>query len=346
MHYRFWGLLDSCLAANDPVTGVPVPNLTNKPYHVINMSYGSDCDMNNDGDSNDTGEQDGTGLPLPSTDTGCGSSTEEAAINAAWGAGVVIVAAAGNDYGTSPHYPAAFINVIAVAATDWHDNLSSFSTFGNAWVDVAAPGSNILSVVPDQVCFDFFGTFYNPAEGCQDWYSGTSMASPHAAGVAAMVWSKLGESSATNAQVRSCLENGADTTGALGQNFQAWVGYGRVNLNNALNCSPTPSAPSMHISLINVSTQNVGQGNKKGWAEVFIADPNGVPVSNALVTGTFSGNFTEVVSNIQTTSNGSAVFLTTGKKKGGVAFMFCVDSVTHATTEYKVSENVATCAAF
>jgi thermitase len=149
-------------------------------------------------------------------------------VNYAWTQGVVIVAGAGNGYTTKPLYPAAFDNVIAVGATDYFDNLAYFSSFGD-WVSVLAPGHTIFSTVPNHFCAGMEPT---DLRGCHDWKSGTSMATPHVSGIAAMVWAQ--DLNQTNAQVRSSIENSAEVEGALGQNFQAWVQHGRVNLYEAL----------------------------------------------------------------------------------------------------------------
>ncbi|WP_342028993.1 S8 family serine peptidase [Arthrobacter crystallopoietes] len=77
------------------------------------------------------------------------SRTLEAAVNNAWNKGAVLVAAAGNTGSQSKIYPAAYPNVIAVAATDNNDAKASFSTYGAKWVDVAAPGVNVYSTFPN-----------------------------------------------------------------------------------------------------------------------------------------------------------------------------------------------------
>lgn len=133
------------------------------------------------------------------------SATLESAVNYAWNKGVVIVAAAGNDASNIKLYPAAYQNVIAVAATNNKDERASFSTYGADWVDIAAPGENIYATFPNHkfAIERLYGRSKN-----YDIASGTSMASPIVAATAALVWSKY--PSFTNTQIRSQIESTAD----------------------------------------------------------------------------------------------------------------------------------------
>ncbi|MDO8689684.1 MAG: S8 family serine peptidase, partial [Dehalococcoidia bacterium] len=114
------------------------------------------------------------------------STVEEDAVNYAYSKGVMIVAAAGNCFvagsgclvANPMMYPAALPHVVAVAATDSSDNHTFYSEEGS-YVDLAAPGGGSSS---DAIWSTCTGSNY-----CQK--AGTSMASPHVAGVAALVWS-------------------------------------------------------------------------------------------------------------------------------------------------------------
>jgi len=178
---------------------------TNNGYHIINISLG---------------------------DPALGLGIQDAVTNA-FEAGLILVAGAGNNYQLNPpnqFYPANCEGVISVAATDFFDNLASFSNFGSG-VDVAAPGVNILSTYPGEACGD---------PDCYTWISGTSMATPVVAGAAALVLDSIGgdpivRSPLLRDAVINAILNNADQTGALGQNMLAWTQYGRLNLQAALN---------------------------------------------------------------------------------------------------------------
>ncbi len=138
--------------------------------------------------------------------------------------------AAGNERNNddvNPTYPSAFDldNIVSVAATDRNDRLASFSNYGATTVDLAAPGVDIYSTVPN---------------GGHASYSGTSMATPHVSGVAALILSKYPD--LTNEQVKARLLNGVDK---LPQLEGKVLTGGRLNAYNALeDDSIAPAAPN------------------------------------------------------------------------------------------------------
>lgn len=154
------------------------------------------------------------------------SRTLEAAVQNAWKEGVVIVAAAGNSGTEDRIYPAAYSNVIAVAATNNKDTKAHFSTYGD-WVDVAAPGEDVYSTFPNH---EFVIGTQNDRSMGYDIASGTSMASPVVAAVAALTWSTPAGTS--NRSVRAKVESSADEIEGTGMFWDE----GRVNACKAVGC--------------------------------------------------------------------------------------------------------------
>lgn len=150
----------------------------------------------------------------------------EDAINYAWNNGVVVVCAAGNSSSSSPFYPAAYTNSISVSATGGNDALASYSNYGTT-IDITAPGGDSGDYngdgYDDMILQNTFGKGKS-GEGYY-FYTGTSMASPHVAGVAALV--KAVNSSLTNAQIRNILETTAEDLGTSG--WDQYFGYGIVD---------------------------------------------------------------------------------------------------------------------
>ncbi len=120
------------------------------------------------------------------------NQTLQDAVRAARGVGVIVIAAAGNNNSSTPFYPAACEGVVAVSAVDASGQKAPYSNYGT-WIDVAAPGGNVsvdltgdgygdgvLSTLADQANKTITGYTYV-------FYQGTSMASPHVAGVAALM---------------------------------------------------------------------------------------------------------------------------------------------------------------
>jgi len=148
------------------------------------------------------------------------------AMRYAYDHGVLLVGAAGNDATSKPMYPAAHEEVVAVTATDEDDDPAWFTNYGS-WVDVAAPGVNILSTVSYE--HDPYFTEYP-----YSYASGTSMACPHVSGVAALIWSRF--PNLTRDLVRLQLMLTADDLGE--PEFDIYYGYGRVNARKAVERTP------------------------------------------------------------------------------------------------------------
>jgi len=153
------------------------------------------------------------------------------AIQRAEAAGILFTAAAGNDGAnndTTASYPANYrdrcANVVSVAASDDNDSLADFSNYGSRSVDIAAPGVGILSTTPG---------------GSYSTFSGTSMATPHVSGAAALILSQYPGLSL--GQLKARLLNTVDYPAAI----SGKVITGRLNVNAALmNDAAAPGAPS------------------------------------------------------------------------------------------------------
>lgn len=158
--------------------------------------------------------------------------------------GVVVVAAAGNDgVSASASYPAAYPGVIAVSATNESNRIASYSSGGN-YIDVAAPGSDILSAWP-------FGSGYARV-------SGTSMASPHVAGIVALLLDKNVTANEIAEKIRSTAINTTPFTDYVATRY----GSGFVNPYLALECNSTsclaPTPPPMQELSIDTVTVDPG----------------------------------------------------------------------------------------
>lgn len=144
----------------------------------------------------------------------------QSAINKAWTQGMVIIAAAGNNGVSGAITPANCNNVIGVAASDANDNKASFSNFG-AFVDVAAPGVNILST-------NYVGEYAS--------FNGTSMAAPHVAGQAALIW--MTTNNVGNSSIVNRIFQTANASSLAGSSF------GRIDVYSSVasgSSTPTPT---------------------------------------------------------------------------------------------------------
>lgn len=172
--------------------------------------------------------------------------TGQLIINAATARGITLIAAAGNSGTSTPFYPAAFNNVIAVGATDQGDNKASFSNYGS-YVDVMAPGVNIYSTLAGGNSYGFL--------------SGTSMACPLVSGLAGLILSA--NSSLSPSNIETIIESGCENIYPTNPSYVGQLGAGRINAFNSLalvvstpsiegevfmSVAPNPSGGSFRIS--------------------------------------------------------------------------------------------------
>jgi subtilisin family serine protease len=163
--------------------------------------------------------------------------------DAAYKAGVLVVAAAGNYDNNNGFYPASFAHVVSVSATNNNDAKASFSNFGPA-VDLSAPGVTIEST--------YIGATYQTM-------SGTSMATPHVVGVAALIRSY--HPTYTVDEVESAMEVTSKDLGAAGRDD--YFGYGRIRAAEAVAwIAPDTIAPTAKLTSPTNGSTNVGETSR------------------------------------------------------------------------------------
>jgi subtilisin family serine protease len=146
------------------------------------------------------------------------------------GLGVIVIAAAGNGPQNVVAYPAKYQNCMAIAATTNQDTWAGFSNYGPE-IDMCAPGQDVLSSV---------------ASGGYQCYSGTSMATPHVAGAAALIRSY--NPAFTPDEVEEILKTTVDDLGDPG--WDQRLGEGRLNVYNAILIS----TPGVYMKVANPPT--------------------------------------------------------------------------------------------
>jgi len=218
------------------------------------------------------------------------SKSLESAIKRAYDAGILVVAAAGNEQGegygysldATPLYPACYDGkngenmVIGVAATDTLDQKASFSSYGFKCVDISAPGVSIYSTAvyaPDKKIND------KPLNKYYDGYwSGTSMAAPLVSGALALI--EKANPLMNRQEVLDTLINSTDNINRLNPSYLGQLGSGRLNVEKAVDSAKAKLAGRM--------TKLIFTPNKGRRSDISLADSNGKIESNFLA---YSENF-------------------------------------------------------
>lgn len=173
------------------------------------------------------------------------SQAERDAIDYAWNKGLLPVAAAGNAASSYPFYPSGYENTMAVAATNESNGKAGFSNYGS-WVDVAAPGVSLTTI---------------HTGGSYGGFGGTSGATPHVAGLAALlIGSRPG---VTNADARRAIE---DSAALLADgNYGEFSNYGLIDAQAAMVAilgSPAPPKPNIVRYMTPVAVKQAYLGNQ------------------------------------------------------------------------------------
>ena len=249
-----------------------------------------------------------------------------AAVAGSVASGVTYAVAAGNNSGgdACARSPASEPSVLTVGATDITDVRAGFSNIGTC-LDLFAPGVGITSSTASSDV-----SFGNK--------SGTSMSSPHVAGVVALYLADDG--SHTPATVMAALVGNATADVVL------LPGNGSPNLLLFSRLSAPPPPLDVHVASIDVSKSKAGR-NTTGFANVTIHDDGAGPVGAATVTGNWFINGGLRVAGTQgVTGPGGMTAISSGPMsgvKGKDVIQFCVTDVTGDGLTYDLSSNLETC---
>lgn len=249
------------------VTGIAgIPGVRIMPVKVFDSSGGSDISIS---DGIIWAADHGAKVMNMSFGSYFRSDVLNDAIDYAYNKGIVMVAAAGNWASQDISYPAALSKVIAVSATDKNDQLADFSSYGPQ-IDISAPGKGIYSTYWDQ----YKGSTYTEL-------SGTSMASPMVAGLAALILAK--NPKLTSDEVRQIIEVSATDLGDSG--WDTKYGHGRINAQKALSLTLTKQDDSNGSMLKAVKLgdgvpyqEKINSGNDIDWYKIQVPDKGNLQI--------------------------------------------------------------------
>jgi subtilisin family serine protease len=238
------------------------------------------------------------------------SQMEQEVIDYVTRLGALVVAAAGNGSSNAPGFPAAYRNVVAVAATENSDVRAGYSSYGY-WVDVSAPGNNVYSAwQPNNYAY---GT------------AGTSFSSPIVAGLAALV--KSAHKDWTPTQIAEQIRLAADNIdGKNASQYARQLGYGRVNAQRAV--SPTFKTPAVRLASYSMREA--------------VGDQDGIFEAGEEIAATFKlANVLEPVSNLSATLTETSPFVNVLSPAKTVSAIGRGDTVTvSGTFNFRIEANV------
>ena len=253
------------------------------------------------------------------------SSSEQSVFDAVREAGVIVIAAAGNSATSTPSYPAAYDGVISVSAVNINSTLASYSNYGGT-IDVAAPGGDSGDYDGDGYTDLVWSTCGDDSSGTIQYNyeakGGTSMATPHVAGVVALMKSLA--SDLTPDELDGLLEGGYITNDIGDEGRDNYYGYGLIDAYKAVEAvyEGIPTALTVSPTSINFGTSStsatltvsmVGDGDIS--VESYSADSTGwLTVTEASVDANGLGSYT-------VTANRDDVSLSSeGTYAGAIAF--------------------------
>jgi subtilisin family serine protease len=218
-----------------------------------------------------------------------------AALNYAVANDVVICKAAGNESHSYPDYLCGQSTVVSVASTTSGDSKSGFSNYGT-WVDISAPGSGIYS------------TYSNHGSATFASLSGTSMACPMAAGLAALIKSR--DTNLDKTDIENIMFNSADNIDDENPGYIGMLGAGRINSFNAVTqlvYSTLGASPRMGLPPLDVEFAGGSPFDVESW-KYYFGDGDSSDVEDPIHTYTEPGAYT-VTQEIVTTLGGSIQIL-------------------------------------
>ena len=263
-------------------------------------------------------------------------------INYAYNHGSIVLCAASNDNtdnGVTHYYPSDCDNAISVAATDQSDNRASFSNYGTP-IDVCSPGVGIRS------------TIYTPTgTDAYDFFDGTSMATPIAAGVCALI--KSANPTFTASQIKQRLMDSCDPIDELNPDYVGKLGSGRVNAFAAVMIDKIPNLSLLSVTASENGGDNdgiinpgepvsavVSISNAIGWLDatgisgtVSCTDPNVTMTSSQI-------NFTDAPGGMDVTSTNAFSFTTTANLNS-LMIPFNLHIASNQQNEYPYAKDVS-----